>query len=453
MKKQNPRDLALSALNRLPGSPGLSGAALEDLPSSGEGLDPRDRAFLNHLVQGVSRWRLRLDWIIERSSHFPLKKIDPPVLNILRISLYQIYYMDRVPDSAAVNEAARQAKQAAGGRHVVSFVNGLLRNVCRKKGDIPMPDREKDPELFLSVFHSYPIWLVRMWVRDWGASFTEQLLAAGNRLPPLTLRSNALKIERPDLISRLREEGLNASPTRYSPDGISAEDLRGRVDRLRSFEEGLYQVQDEAAQVAAFLLDARPGERVLDACAGLGGKTTHLAERMGDRGRIVALDSSLRRLSTLEANAARLGIRNIDPVAGDASGMSALFRTEWDKIIVDAPCSGLGVISRHPDIKWNRKEEDLLRLADLQLSILREAAAGLPRGGRLLYMTCTLSKPENEGVVERLLNVDSKIRRLDLRKHSPEWCMELIDDKGFFRTFPHVHHMDGFFGAMFEKKT
>ena len=283
MTKPNPRDLALSALNRLAASPGLSGAVLDDLHRSGDGLDARDRAFLNHLVQGVLRWRLRLDWIVEQCSHFPLKKIDPPVLNILRIALYQIYFMSRVPQSAAVNEAVRAARRA-GGRHIAPFVNGLLRNVCRRKEEIPMPDREKSPERFLSVLYSYPSWIVRTWVEELGREVAERLLEAGNRLPPLTLRANALKTRRPDLISRLREEGLTASPTRYSPDGVSGEGFRGRVDQLESFKEGLFQVQDEAAQVGAFLLGPRPGERVLDACAGLGGKTTHLAERMGEGG-------------------------------------------------------------------------------------------------------------------------------------------------------------------------
>jgi 16S rRNA (cytosine967-C5)-methyltransferase len=452
MKTENPRDLALIVLNGPTGSPVSPGGTLDGLFRSGVKPSPRDRAFLNNLVQGVLRWRLRLDWILEQTSHLPLRKIDPPVLNILRIAVYQIFFMDRVPESAAVNEAVRQAK-AAGPRHIASFVNGVLRNVCRSKGSIPLPDREKDRILSLSVQYSYPQWLVRMWDRDRGTEFTEHLLDAGNRLPKLTLRTNTLKTGREELIERLSEEGVACSPAPYAPDGIRTDDFKGRVDRLDAFREGLFQVQDEAAQVATYLLDPLPGERVLDACAGLGGKASHMAERMGHKGLVAALDIHFRRLLNLRASAARLGIRSIYPVAGDSSGGAAIpLKGKWDRILVDAPCSGLGVISRHPDVKWNRTEEDLERLSRLQSSILKGCFPLLRPGGTLLYVTCTLSKVENEGVVETLLRDREEARLVDLRSRAPEWCRGLIDENGFFRTFPHVHDMDGFFGALFERR-
>ncbi|MDD5206316.1 MAG: transcription antitermination factor NusB, partial [Desulfobacterales bacterium] len=186
METENPRDLALSILNRKADSPGPSGGTLDEFLPAGADLTQRDRAFLNHLIQGVLRWRLRLDWIIEQNSHFPLRRIDLPILNLLRVALYQIFFMDRVPDSAAVNEAVNQAKRM-GPRYVVSFVNGLLRNACRNKKKLHMPDREKDPDLFRSVSYSYPQWLVKMWNRDWGAELTDRLLSAGNELPRITL--------------------------------------------------------------------------------------------------------------------------------------------------------------------------------------------------------------------------------------------------------------------------
>lgn len=452
MKTENPRDLALNVLNRSAGSPVSPGGTLDDLIRSGVKLSHRDRAFLSHLVQGVIRWQLRLDWILEQASHFPLRKIDPRVLNILRIALYQIFFLDRVPESAAVNEAVRQAK-AVGARRIASFVNGVLRNVCRNKESIQLPVREKDRVLFLSIHHSYPEWIVRMWDRDWGPEITENLLSAGNRIPRLTFRTNALKINREELIERLRQEDVRCSPTSYSPDGILTEDFKGRVDRLAAFREGLLQVQDEAAQIATYLLDVRPGERVLDVCAGFGGKTSHIAERMGDRGIIAALDIHFRRLVNLRDNGARLGVQCIYPVIGDASrGVANLLKGKWDRILVDAPCSGLGVISRHPDVKWNRKEEDLPRLSHLQATMLKESFPLLRKGGTLLYVTCTLSRQENEGVVENLLANRAEARLLNLRRHAPQWCMDLIDENGFFRTFPHVHQMDGFFGALFEKR-
>lgn len=451
MKPATPRDLALKILDGLPEKSALVDDALDDLFRRHSGLAGRDRAFISHLVQGVLRWRLRLDWMIKQASDTPLRKITLAVLNVLRLGVYQLFFMDRVPESAAVNEAVEQAK-AAGGQRMGSFVNGVLRNICRRRESIAFPDRDKNLILHLSVFYSYPEWLVVKWVREWGAECAESLLSAGNRIPGLTLRANTLKADRSEVIHRLAEEGVKAKPSPYSPDGILAEDFRGRVDQLMSFREGLFQVQDEAAQIPSHLLDPRPGERVLDVCAGFGGKTTHLAERMGDKGRVFALDISHKRLVGLVRNSGRLGIDGITPVAADAAkSLSKLFRSPFDRIMVDAPCSGLGVISRHPDIKWNRGEKDVERLALLQRAILKESVSLLRKGGRMFYTTCTLSREENEGVVEHCLASHPDMSVLHLGNHVPGWCLDLIDEQGFMRSLPHVHHMDGFFGALFEK--
>ena len=452
MKAETPRNLALRVLNGLSPRPNLAETPLDDVFRYGSHLDERDRAFTSHLVQGVLRWRGRLDWIIQQAAHFPLKKIHPPILNILRLALYQIFFLDRVPQSAAVNEAVTQSKEH-GAAHVVSFVNGILRNICRDKDNITFPDRERNRVEYLSVFYSYPEWLVRKWVREWGTDFAEHLLAAGNRIPILTIRTNLLKLQRHQLIERLAEEGLEGKPTPFSPEGIWLEGIRGRVDQLASFKEGLFQVQDEAAQVTAHLLKPQPGEKILDICAGRGGKTTHLAGLAGDRCRVLALDISHSRLLSLGRNSDRLGISTINAVAADATrSLSHLLRYQFDKIMVDAPCSGLGVISRHPDGKWNRNEEDVQRLAQLQKTLVHAAASVLRSGGKMLYVTCTISKEENEGVVESCLESNRDIVLENIKHHVPEWGLELIDQSGFLRTFPHVHHMDGFFAALFTKR-
>jgi 16S rRNA (cytosine967-C5)-methyltransferase len=415
-------------------------------------LDERDRAFISHLVQGVLRWRLRVDWIIEQTSDFPLEKIAPPILNILRLALYQIFFLDRVPESAAVNEAVNQSK-AHGAKHVVSFVNAILRRVCRNKAEITFPDPDSDPAYYLSVFYSYPLWLVKKWINDYGLDFTEALLAAGNRIPGFIIRTNILRLGRHELIERLEEEGMTAKPTPYSPQGIIVEGLRGRPDGLSSFKDGLFQVQDQAAQITSHLLAPQPGENILDICAGLGGKSTHLAELMGDRGRVLALDISHRRLISLGRNSHRLGIACITNLVADASSsLSSLFHFNFDKIMIDAPCSGFGVISRHPDGKWNRREVDIDRLALLQKGMLAEAASILRSAGKMLYVTCTISKEENEEVVEDCLVRHGDVSLVNMKDHVPEWCLDLIDDMGFLRIFPHVHHMDGFFAALFTKK-
>jgi 16S rRNA (cytosine967-C5)-methyltransferase len=452
MKAETPRDLALGALTRLTRDPGFSSSILDRLFRANPNLDDRDRAFVSQLVQGVVRWRLRLDWIIGEAAHFPLRKIDPPVLDILRLALYQIFFLNRIPESAAVNEAVKQAK-ARCPRHVVSFVNGLLRNICRHKDRITFPDRSADPVLYLSVYHSYPGWLVEKWIRELGEEKADALLEAGNRTPLLTARVNGLKTSRSSLIRRMEAEGLKARPTRYSPLGVVMEGLRGRVDQLEAFREGLLQVQDEAAQVASFLLAPPPGSRVLDVCAGYGGKTSHLAELMGNQGKVVALDTNRARLISLAENSKRLGIDITHPVVADAARhVSDLLRSSFDRIMVDAPCSGLGVLSRHPDGKWNRDKEDVKRLAGLQSSILNQAAGALGRRGRMLYVTCTVSRDENEGVVEAFLSKNKGFVLENLKNQAPPWALDLIDERGFLRALPHLHGTDGFFAALFARR-
>ena len=452
MKEDKPRRLALKILNGPSRRPTTGRASLDDVFLREPHLTTRDRAFINHLVQGVFRWRLRLDWIIEQVSDFPFRKIKPPVLNILRLALYQIFFLDRVPDSAAVNEAVQQAK-GGGARHAAPFVNGILRNICRQKEKFSFPDHDKDPALYLSVFYSYPRWLVQYWLERWGRPFTEALLDAENQLPQLTLRANTLRISRDALLGALQEEGIMGRPTPYSPEGILLPDFRGTVMDLEAFRKGYFQVQDQAAQITAHLLAPRAGEAILDVCAGLGGKTSHLAQLMGDKGHVVALDVSHDRLVKLRVNSERLGLGHTEPVTADAmGGLGSLFKSAFDRILVDAPCSGLGVLSRHPDGKWNKEAEDLVRLSRVQKKILEQALSLLTRGGHLLYVTCTLTEEENEGVVGGILEDNRDICLLDLREHGPEWARDLIDAQGFFRTYPHMHQMDGFFAALFMKK-
>jgi 16S rRNA (cytosine967-C5)-methyltransferase len=248
MKVETPRDLALRVLNDLSRKPGFSASSLDNLFKSRPHLEERDRAFISQLVQGSIRWRARLDWTVRQSSDSPLRKISVPVLNILRLALYQVFFLDRVPESAAVNEAVKQAKKGHPP-YVVSFVNAVLRKACRNKNQLSFPDRGINPVEYLSVFYSYPEWLVQKWIREWGIDFAEDLLKAQNRIPALTVRSNPLKISRDDLIRRLEEEsGIVGKPGRYSPQAVHLTDFKGKVDQNGAFKDGLFQVQDEAAQ-------------------------------------------------------------------------------------------------------------------------------------------------------------------------------------------------------------
>jgi 16S rRNA (cytosine967-C5)-methyltransferase len=443
-----PRQLALSALNTLEDSLQFPNRYLGQAFRQASHLNERDRAFTIHLVQGVLRWRLRLDWIIQQTVRFPFKKIRYPVLNILRLALYQVLFMNRVPESAAVNEAVKQVK-IIESNHVARFVNGILRNICREKQQIRFPDKERDSVHFLSVFHSYPVWLVEKWIKEMGIDSAESMLAAGNRIPSLVLRTNTMKIDRKNLMRRLESEGVRVKTASFSPEGITVEGLRCPIDQLNAFREGLFQVQSESAQICSHLLLPKSGERILDVCAGLGGKSTHMAQCMNNRGEILGLDTNRYRLLRLAKSARRLGMNCVYAVAADAGRPP--FRMSgrlFDRILIDAPCSALGTISRHPDIKWVRNEQDIRRLSLLQKKILRRAAPLLRNGGRMLYVTCTTSPEENDEVIAEFLEKNRKMALIDLRNHVPEWGLPLIDDHGFFRTFPHIHGMDGFFGAL-----
>ncbi len=446
------RDIALEVLNFPDKGPLLPEQCLDRAFKRYPHVTRRDRAFTYGLVQGVYRWRSRLDWIIRQNLQFSFKKIEPRVLNVLRIALFQIYFMDRVPQSAAVNEAVRQAKWISKGP-AVKFVNGILRQICRQKQEIVFPDKKSEPVQFLSIFYSYPLWLVKKWIKELGIGPAESLMEAGNGIPHLVVRANRLKIERTGLIELLEKEGVSARPTDYSPDGIQVDGLKGRVTRLEVFRKGLFQVQSEAAQLCSYLLNPGAEESVLDLCAGLGGKSTHFAEMMGGKGRIVSLDINHARLIKLLGSSLRLGIGCIHPFVADAGKhLSWLKYRSFDKILVDGPCSGLGVLSRHPDGKWSRDENDIKRLSILQKSIMREAVPVLKKGGKLLYVTCTLSKEENEGVVNGFLKSNKGMCLVNLNEDTPEGVSTFIDDQGFFRTLPHVHGMDGFFAALFYKQ-
>jgi 16S rRNA (cytosine967-C5)-methyltransferase len=454
MKKEKPRDLALKSLNNLDGKNHYSGDYIDHLFRNHPHLNSRDRAFINQLIQGVVRWKLRLDWVIGQFSSLPTKKIEPQILNILRLSLYQILFLDRTPNSAAVNEAVNQAKKIRRGAHIVPFVNGILRNICRQKNEIKYPDRYDDSLKYLSIYYSYPEWLLKKWIKELGGKETEELIEAQNQFQGLNLRTNSIKLSRDELVEKLLREGIGSVPLTYAPEGLRLEKFRGRIDRLIAFNQGLFQVQHEAAQIVSYLLAPEPYSSVLDICAGYGGKSTHLAVLMSGKGNVFALDINIGRLINLYNSTKRLGIENVRVLAADAvKPLSNLFRSEFDRIMVDAPCSGLGVISRNPDIKWNRTQEDIVQLARLQKAILDNAVSVLKKQGRMLYVTCTISREENEEVVEKFLSDNRCMLLEDLSHHIPEWGRDLINEQGFFRTLPHVHAMDGFFAALFSKKT
>ena len=410
-------------------------------------LDQRDRNLATALVYGVLRWRGRLDWIIAQLGSRPFEKIHPRVLNILRLGLFQILYLDRVPDSAAVNTAVELAR-TLGMPWAAGFVNALLRAFLRSREQLEPPSYARDPVRALAVRQSLPRWLARRWIARYGLDRARALGRAANRIPPLTLRTNTLRIDRGGLVEALAREGLPAVPTPVAPCGVVVREPGRAVDGLSAFEMGLFQVQDEAAQLVGHMLSPRPGQRVLDACAGLGGKTGHLAQIMENRGAVAALDHRRWRLERLASEMRRLGVTIVDIHAGDMTRpVASIVPGPFQRVLLDAPCSGLGVLRRNPDVRWTVTEADLARQQARQGRMLDQAAPLVAPGGRLVFAVCSLEPEENEAVIRGFLSRHPDFSLEAAPLSGLPATAPLVDSRGFLRTFPPRDDMDGFFAA------
>jgi 16S rRNA (cytosine967-C5)-methyltransferase len=412
-------------------------------------LSVRDRALLTQLVYGTLRWRGNIDWHLSQPLTRPLSKMDAYLRNLLRLTLYQLLFLEKIPDYAAVYEAVELAKNY-GGKRAGGLVNAVTRAVLRQKDKLRYPDPDADIASYLAVALSHPEWLVRRWLKYFGPEATEALLKANNEEAPLTLRVSRLKGDREELLKMLRDLELEAAPTRFSPQGIKVKGASA-PDLLPGFREGLFQVQGEASQLIGYLVDPKRGERVLDACAAPGGKSTHLAELMEDRGEIVATDISARGLEKLKQSMQRLALKSVRPFRVDmARGWEKAVAGSFDRILVDAPCSGLGTLRSHPEAKWRRDERDIERLSRLQEKILSQLPPHLTAGGILVYATCTLTREENERVVENFLARQRDFVLEDAASYLPEEARSLACGN-YFLALPHKHDTDGFFAVRMRK--
>ena len=449
MKKKSPRAVCLDILNRTEEADRLPDKLLTDSFKKYRHLSSLDRAFLTELTYGVLRRQKTLDWVLSRFSKVPLEKIESTLLNILRIGLYQILFLTRTPVSAAVNESVEMAK-IIRGQGGAGFVNGVLRSVVRQKEEIVFPKMEDDPALHLSVGQSYPLWLVQRWVKEVGVAEALKLCISNNQIAPLTLRTNTLKMAREHLIRRLIEKGLTPRPTTHSEEGVILDNSPPTSD-LPLLREGNYVIQDEASQMVISILDPKPGERILDACAAPGGKTTHVAQRMDNKGEMLAVDLTQEKLRLIKELCQTLGVKIVRTVKGDASRpMPALENQTFDRILADVPCSGFGTLRRNPDLKWRKGEEDIRRLSVIQASILGNLSQYLNKGGILVYSTCTIFREENEDVVEAFLKNHVNFELDDLTRFVSETNRQFVQN-GYFKTFPQGNGMDGFFVARLRK--
>jgi 16S rRNA (cytosine967-C5)-methyltransferase len=445
LRKKSPRAICLDILDRVGGADVHPDRLLTDSFKRYRYLTSLDRAFLTELTYGVIRWRGRLDWVIRHFSKIPFEKVEPGTLNILRLGLYQILFLSRTPSSAAVNESVELAKRTRG-KGGAGFVNAVLRSTIRRKDEIRYPDMDQDPALHISVAQSHPLWLVQRWVKELGVEETLRICKYYNQISSLTLRTNTLKINRTALIEKLWKKELKPLPTTFSEEGILLQDPPP-TSELPFLKEGLYIIQDEASQLITSIADPKPGERILDACAAPGGKTTHMAQTMENRGEVYALDVSKGKLAWIEEMCQRLGIKIVKTVKGNAAASLPVSEgLVFDRVLADVPCSGFGTLRKNPDLKWRRGGKDIKRLSELQFSILGNLSAYVKEGGVLIYSTCTVFHEENEDVLQKFLEGHPEFQLDRMEKVLPEKCHFLIHN-GYFKTFPPRDGMDGFFAA------
>jgi 16S rRNA (cytosine967-C5)-methyltransferase len=440
------RAAAARALLRVADDDAFSDLALESEIAARE-LSPRDAGLATELTYGTLRWQRYLDWILAPHSTRKLDALDTRVLVLLRMTAYQLAFLERIPPFAAVSDAVALAK-ARSRRGVPEFVNAVLRSFSRRGAREREPKPPKDPIEALALKVSFPTWLAARWTERYGVAGAEALMRAMNERPPLTLRTNTLRTSRDELAARLkREDRLDAATTAYAPEGLTVAQ-GGAPSAWRAFVDGAFAVQDEASMLVARLLDPKPGDVVADACAAPGTKTTHLAQLMENRGRILAFDPYPARLARVPEAAARLGVTVVDARGGTVEQHAGRVGATCDAVLVDAPCSNLGVLRRNPEVKWRRDASDVRKSGARQREILTAAAAMVKPGGRLVYATCSLEPEENEAVIDAF-----RATRPDFVPDPPADFPLPLDDDGVLRCRPHRHGTDGFTAVRLRRAT
>jgi 16S rRNA (cytosine967-C5)-methyltransferase len=434
--RPDPRRLSVWVLGRVFGTDGYADRILEGAFRR-YGLDARDRALCTELVFGTLRWWKRINRILENGYRGEWNRVPEAVRRICEMALYQILFLSKVPSYAAVDEAVSLGGEILNGRWK-STINALLRNTVRN-GARDLMLSGLDPAAALSVSGSHPQWLVENWIGRFGIERAERICAADNERPAIGLRVNRLRAEPGAVLSELLERGVEAEPCPWLDEFLLVRKT-GSIPELAAFREGRVTVQDPSAGLAGRLVDPKPGESILDLAAAPGGKTTHLAELAGDAGRIVAADVHVRRLGLVGQNVRRLGLRSVTAVV--TNGGSAL-TAAFDKVLLDAPCSGMGTLRRRPELKWRRRPEDIAKLAAVQRGLLEDADRTLRPGGVLVYSTCTVTEEENRGVVDGFLRDHPGYRM----EPAGNWLPAGVTADGCAETWPDLHGTDGAFAA------
>ena len=446
-----PRNTALYILNRLDKEKYITlDRLIENKVDKKKFLSKQDRALFNIIIYGVLRQKKRLDYIIKHFSKLPLDKIENNILNILRIGTFQLKFLNKIPASAAVNTSVELAKKHKN-QWSANFVNAILRNILRNPNLPQFPNEQNDILKYISVAESFPQWLIKKWIKLIGAKNTKLLCESLNKTPNITIRTNKLKISRAELIGELASFVNDISACKISPDGITFKKPTTSIDKLYGYKQGYFQVQDEAAQFAALMLAPKPEDKVLDAFAGLGGKTGHIAALMNNKGKIVAADYDKNKLARLNNSAKRLGITNIETKEIDFLKKQIISeQKKFDKILIDAPCSGLGVIRRNPDTKWSISEKDLQKNKKRQIKLLENLSEYVKKNGIILYTVCSAEPEENEEVIKAFLNNHPQFI-LEKPWADEEFLLKISYSDKLYKTFTHIHNTDCFFYASLKK--
>lgn len=453
MAKKSARDIAHEALYTVLHDGAFSNIALNRVL---EKYQPEkiDRGFITEIVYGTLRTLNTLDWILNQYLKKPVDSLPERIKNILRMGVYQLIYMEKVPDSAACNESANLAR-LHGHAGTVKLVNGVLRNIARNKQDIRFPDIEKDPVRGIALKYFHPEWLVSRFIKEYGPDGAEEFCRANNVVPPNSIRTNTLKITRDKLKDILADEGISSSEGRFAPETLVIEGFKS-IGSITAHKSGLFMVQDESSTLVGRALSPKEGSFVIDACSAPGGKSTHMAQLMNNVGRIISADIHPHKMDLIAENAKRLGVSIIEPVVLDAVRLHDNYADKADFILVDAPCSGLGVLRRRPEIRWRKTEDQIEELSLLQKQILDSAARCLKSGGILVYSTCTVTHEENIDVMNDFLRTHKEFKADSLKGVLPESLSGVPGSetltKGFIQFLPHVHGTDGFFIARMKKQ-
>ncbi len=436
------RGIAVKILNRIDRTDAYLDKMLQ-VEMKNSDLNGLDKSLLYEIVHGVIRWLGRIDWVLNGFYRGQFSKCMPNVKNAMRVALYQIMFMNKVPDFAAVNEAVEFVKKLQGQKPA-DLTNAVLRNIIRKKEAIKYPDTEGGKANYFSAFYSHPSWLVKRWIKRYGEDFTEELLVSNNNKPSLIIRVNNLVTNKVELKKLLDSVDLDYSDTKYLPNFIKMYKLTNIAD-WEYFKNGYFSIQDESTGLPCKLLDVKPGMKVLDFCAAPGGKTALLAEYMNNEGELVALDKYESRLKILTNNLKRLQVKNVRAVAVDAMEFE---EDNFDRILVDVPCTGLGTLQKKPDIKWKRDIGDIRRLNVTQSQLLKKAASLLKSGGILVYSTCTIEPEENYEIIKQFLSENPNYSLINVSELFDE---QLVDEHGCIQTIPNKHKIDGAFSAKLKR--